>query len=90
MARRDWESWDPGLISSLAQWVKDLVLPQLWLRSDHWPVSSKCYGAAKKKKKKKLKDQKSGRKKQLKILNMWFTEVMKMAKHMKITFFIIK
>ena len=52
MARRDWESWDPGLISSLAQWVKDLALPQLWLRPDHWPVSSKCYGAAKKKKKK--------------------------------------
>ena len=27
-----WEDWDAGLIPSLAQWVKDLVSPQLWLR----------------------------------------------------------
>ena len=41
-----WESWDAGLIPSLAQWVKDPVLPQLqlrlrlWLGSDPWPRRS--------------------------------------------------
>ena len=44
---------------SLAQWVKDPVLPQLHLRSqlqlgsDPWPGNSICHRAAKKKKKKK-------------------------------------
>ena len=41
----------------MAQWVKDLVLPWLWLRSqlqlgfDPWPGNSICYGAAKNEKK---------------------------------------
>ena len=41
-----WECWDAGLIPSLAQWVKDLVLPQLQLRlqpqlrCDPWPGNS--------------------------------------------------
>ena len=45
--------WDVGLIHSLAQWVKDLALLQLWLRlplrlgSDPWPGSSICCGVAK-------------------------------------------
>ena len=44
-----------GLIPSLAQWVKDLALPQLGRRSqlqlgsDPWPRNSACCGAAKKK-----------------------------------------
>ena len=38
-----WECWDTGLIPGPAQWVKDLSLPQPWLRfqlqlgSDPWP-----------------------------------------------------
>ena len=50
-----WECWDTGSIPSLAQWVTDPVLPQLWLRSDPWPGNSVCLGTAKKKKKKKKK-----------------------------------
>ena len=49
--------WDAGSIPSHAQWVKDLVLPQLqhrlqlWLASDPWPGNSICLRTAKKKKK---------------------------------------
>ena len=45
-----WEHWDMGSIPSPAQQVKDLALPQLWLRlrwalrSDPWPESSICWG----------------------------------------------
>lgn len=28
-----WECWGTGLIPGLARWAKDLVLSQLWLRS---------------------------------------------------------
>ena len=54
-----WEHWDAGLILDPAQWVKDLVLPQLQLtsqlqlQSDPWPGNSICLGAAKKEEKKK-------------------------------------
>ena len=54
-----WESWDAGLISGLAWWVKDLLLPQVQFRpqlqlgSNPWPGNSICGGAAKKEKKKK-------------------------------------
>ena len=50
------EHWDTVLIPGPAQWVKDLALPQLWLRSrlwpgsDPWPGNSICLGEAKKKK----------------------------------------
>ena len=54
-----WERQDAGSIPSLvAWWVKDLVLPQLqlrsqlWLRSDPWLGNSLCCGVAKKEKKK--------------------------------------
>ena len=49
---------------SLAQRVKDPVLPQLWLRShlqlgsDHWPRSPICPKAAKTEKKKRKKEKK--------------------------------
>ena len=52
------EHWDAGSIPGPAQWVKALVLLQLWrslhlwLGSDPWPGNSICHGAAKKKKKK--------------------------------------
>ena len=48
-----------GFDPSLAQWVKDLALLQLWLSSrlwpgsDPWPRSSICCGAARGEKKKK-------------------------------------
>ena len=48
-----WECSVTGLIPGLAQWVKDLVLLQLWLRSklqlrsDPWSKNSICFGAAK-------------------------------------------
>ena len=56
-----WEHWDSGSIPSPAQQVKDLVLPQLWLRSrlqlgsDPWPSSSIGHRAAKNEKEKKKK-----------------------------------
>ena len=53
------ECWDIGSVPGLAQWVKDLVLPQLQqrsqlqLESDPWPRNSTCCEVAQKKKKKK-------------------------------------
>ena len=50
-----WEPWDSGSIPSLAQWLKDLVLPQLQLRLQLWLEFDPCPGnprVAKKKKKK--------------------------------------
>ena len=52
------ECWDEGLIPSLAQWVKELVLLWLWHRlqlqlgSDSWTRNSLCLGAAQKEDKK--------------------------------------
>ena len=51
-----WEHWDTGSTLGPVQWVKDLALPQLWLRSqlqlrsDPWPGNSICHGAARKEK----------------------------------------
>lgn len=53
------DCWEADLIP-MHQWVKGLVLPQVWLRSqlllrsDPWPMNSICCGAANKGKKKKL------------------------------------
>ena len=50
------QQWDVGSVPVLAQWVKDLTVPQLWLRlqlqlgSDPWPRNSVCCGALKNKK----------------------------------------
>ena len=55
-----WECWDIGLIPwprTVAQWVRNLGLLQLWLRSklqlrsDIWPRNSICCRAAKNEKK---------------------------------------
>ena len=58
-----WEHWDAGLIPSPAQQVKDLVLLQLWLRSqpqlrsETWPRNSTwCRAAKKEEKKQKTKN----------------------------------
>lgn len=58
------EQWDTGVIPGLAQWVMDLALPWLWLRShlwlgsDAWPGNSICHRTAKiKKKRGKKKDE---------------------------------
>ena len=59
-----WHLWSTGIqvpSPGLAQWAKDLALPelrlqlrsQLQLGSDPWPGNSICHGAAKKEKKKK-------------------------------------
>ena len=51
-----WECWDAGLIPDLAQWVKDVVWLQVWLRSqlqlrsDPWPGNTPQGGQKKKKK----------------------------------------
>ena len=56
-----WERWDAGSIPSLARWVKDPVLLQLWLRLqlqlgfDPWPRNSICYRVAKTGKENKTK-----------------------------------
>ena len=58
-----WERQDAGSIPSLAAWwVKDLVFPQLqlrsqlWLRSDPWLGNPLCCGVAEKEKKKRERE----------------------------------
>ena len=57
-----------GLIPGLAQWVRDLALLKLWLRSrpwlpsDPWPRSSICRRVPKMIKKKKREREKDGQK----------------------------
>lgn len=52
------QHWVSGSFPGLAQWVKELMLPQLrhrlqlWLRSDAWPGNSMCLGVAKRGEKK--------------------------------------
>ena len=66
-----WEYWDAGSLAGPTQRVKDLALPQLWLRlllqeleSDPWPGSAKCREAAK-------KFLKRGKEKPLCKLSLW-------------------
>ena len=51
------EHWDTGLTPSPAQWVKDLALLELWLRSQLWlrsdPLPGTPYAVGWPKKKKK-------------------------------------
>ena len=47
------EHWDAGSIPSLAQWLQNLALTQLQLRSAPWPGNSTCLKVAKKREKKK-------------------------------------
>ena len=73
MLRNDWSShccavglavsrecWDSGSIPSLAQWVKDPMLLQLWLGSqlqlgsDPWPRNAPCAKNLKKKRKQQM------------------------------------
>ena len=57
-----WERWDACLIPWPAEWVKDLVLVQLWLgsrlllRSDPRPRNSTCLGVAKNEKNKEIRE----------------------------------
>ena len=57
---------DTGSIPDLAQWVKDLALPQLqhrlqlWLRSDPWPRNSICCRVTKKGKKHRKENMRAG------------------------------
>ena len=53
--------WDAGSILSQAQWVKDLLLPQVQLRqlgSDPWPGNSICGKVAKRKERKRKEKRK--------------------------------
>ena len=55
------EGWDTGSIPSLAEWVKNLTLPQLrhrsqlWLRSDPWSRNFHTLWGSQEKKKKRVK-----------------------------------
>ena len=56
-----WHLWSAGTqVQSLAQWIKDLALPQLRLGSDPWPGNSICYRVAKKTQKNKRKKKEVG------------------------------
>ena len=50
-----WEHWNAGSIPGPSQWVEDLSLPQLWLRSqlqlgsDSWPGNPDCHRESKEK-----------------------------------------
>lgn len=54
------QRWDQGSMPGPAQWVQDLILPQLqcWFRSDPWPGESVCRGVAKKEKEEEKKKSK--------------------------------